>query len=116
MGSVQLGDGEPGASVSTTGTHAAQFSTNLRAIPDAAVFSATWAGKGERGNLSDPANWVCRNNGGIVLEDKLPGERIYAQSAWAMSDEEKRTSELKPFSLTGDSFRKIVIREDVVRK
>ncbi len=44
------------------------------------------------------------------------GERIYIQSAWAMSDEEKRASELKPFSLTGDSFRKIVIREDVGHK
>ena len=41
------------------------------------------------------------------------GERIYIQSAYALPDEEKRLAELKPFSLTGDSFRKIVIRTDV---
>lgn len=41
------------------------------------------------------------------------GERIYIQSAYALPDEEKRISEVKPFSLTGDSFRKIIIRNDV---
>ena len=30
-----------------------------------------------------------------------------------MPDEEKKTIELKPFSLTGDSFPKIVIRQDI---
>ena len=41
------------------------------------------------------------------------GERLYIQSAYALSDEEKRRQELRPFSLTGDSFRKIVIRQDM---
>ena len=41
------------------------------------------------------------------------GERIYIQSAYALPTEEKRDSELKPFSLTGDSFRKIIIRSDM---
>lgn len=40
-------------------------------------------------------------------------ERVYVQSAYALPDEAKRTSELKPFSLTGDSFRKIIVRNDV---
>jgi predicted AAA+ superfamily ATPase len=40
-------------------------------------------------------------------------ERLYIQSAYALSDEEKRRQELRPFSLTGDSFRKIVIRQDM---
>lgn len=44
------------------------------------------------------------------------GERLYIQSAYALPDEEKRLAELKPFSLTGDSFRKIIVRNDVGRK
>ena len=42
-----------------------------------------------------------------------PGTRVYVQSAWAMPDDDKR--ELKAFSLTGDSFRKIVVRNDIGR-
>ena len=30
-----------------------------------------------------------------------------------MPDEEKRITELKPFSLAGDSFPKIVVRQDI---
>lgn len=44
------------------------------------------------------------------------GERLYIQSAYALPDEEKRAQELKPFSLTGDSFRKIVVRHDMGRR
>ena len=44
------------------------------------------------------------------------GERLYIQSAYALPDEDKRTQELKPFSLTGDSFRKIVVRHDMGRR
>ena len=40
-------------------------------------------------------------------------ERVYVQSSYALQDEEKKASELKPFSLTGDSFRKIIVRNDV---
>ena len=40
-------------------------------------------------------------------------ERIYVQAAYALPNETKRTNELKPFSLTGDSFRKIIVRNDV---
>ena len=39
--------------------------------------------------------------------------KFYIQSAFAMPDEEKRVTELKPFSLTGDSFPKIVVRQDI---
>ena len=39
--------------------------------------------------------------------------KFYIQSAFAMPDEEKRATELKPFSLTGDSFPKIVVRQDI---
>ena len=44
------------------------------------------------------------------------GERLYIQSAYALPDDEKRFQELRPFSLTGDSFRKIVVRHDVGRR
>lgn len=40
------------------------------------------------------------------------GERLYIQSAYTLPSEEKRLAELKPFSLTGDSFRKVLIRKD----
>ena len=41
------------------------------------------------------------------------GKKVYIQSAWAMETDSKRETELKPFSLTGDSFPKIVVRQDV---
>ena len=42
--------------------------------------------------------------------------RIYVQSAFAIPTGEKQIAELKPFSLTGDSFPKIMIRQDVRKK
>ena len=33
-----------------------------------------------------------------------------------MDTNEKKVQELKPFSLTGDSFRKIIVRNDIVRR
>ena len=44
------------------------------------------------------------------------GRKVYIQSAWAMETDGKRETELKPFSLTGDSFPKIVVRQDVRRR
>ncbi len=43
----------------------------------------------------------------------LGSKKIYIQSAYAMPTEEKQKSETLPFSLTGDSFPKIVIRKDI---
>ena len=40
-------------------------------------------------------------------------EKIYIQSAFAISDREKMDSETDQFKHTGDSFRKIVVRADV---
>ncbi len=39
--------------------------------------------------------------------------RIYIQSAYEMSKEEKANAELNSFTLTGDFFKKIVIRDDI---
>ena len=33
-----------------------------------------------------------------------------------MDTNEKKVQELKPFSLTGDSFRKIIVRNDIGRR
>ena len=44
------------------------------------------------------------------------GRKVYIQSAYAMETDGKRETELKPFSLTGDSFPKIVVRQDVRRR
>lgn len=44
------------------------------------------------------------------------GRRSYIQSAYAIETEKKKDSEFKPFSLTGDSFPKIVIRRDVGKR
>ena len=44
------------------------------------------------------------------------GKKVYIQSAYAMLTEEKQQSELKPFSLIGDSFPKIVVRHDIGKR
>lgn len=44
------------------------------------------------------------------------GKKTYIQSAYALETEEKRISELKPFSLTNDSFPKILVRHDVRKR
>jgi len=41
------------------------------------------------------------------------GKKTYIQSAYALHNEEKAYAELKPLSLTGDSFPKIIIRQDI---
>ena len=43
----------------------------------------------------------------------LGNRKIYVQSAYAMDSEEKRIKEQKPLSLAGDSFPKIIVRQDV---
>ena len=44
------------------------------------------------------------------------GKKTYIQSAYAMPSEEKAETELRPFSLTGDSFPKIVVRRDIGKR
>lgn len=42
--------------------------------------------------------------------------KVYVQSAFALPDEEKSAQELKPLSLTGDSFPKVIIRKDIRKR
>ncbi len=44
------------------------------------------------------------------------GRKVYIQSAFALPDEEKTMQELRPFSLTGDSFPKIIVRKDIRKR
>lgn len=43
-------------------------------------------------------------------------KRTYIQSAFALGTEEKKEVELRPFSLTGDSFPKIIVRKDIRKR
>lgn len=44
------------------------------------------------------------------------GKKVYIQSAFALPDKEKTNQELRPFSLTGDSFPKIIVRKDIRKR
>lgn len=44
------------------------------------------------------------------------GRKTYIQSAYALPTEEKTIQENKPFSLTGDSFPKIIVRHDIRKR
>ena len=44
------------------------------------------------------------------------GRKVYIQSAFALPDEEKTMQELRPFSITGDSFPKIIVRKDIRKR
>lgn len=46
----------------------------------------------------------------------IGGKKVYIQSAYALGTEEKAFSENKPFSLTGDSFPKIIVRHDIRKR
>lgn len=44
------------------------------------------------------------------------GKKVYIQSAFALPDDAKVEQELRPFSLTGDSFPKIIVRRDIRKR
>ena len=44
------------------------------------------------------------------------GKKIYIQSAFSLPDDSKTEQELRTFSLTGDSFPKIIVRKDIRKK
>ena len=46
----------------------------------------------------------------------LGGKKTYIQSAYALQDEGKEVSEVKPFSITGDAFPKVIVRGDVRKR
>lgn len=46
----------------------------------------------------------------------IGGKRVYIQSAYALSDDQKAEIENRPFGLTGDSFPKIIVRHDIRKR
>lgn len=44
------------------------------------------------------------------------GKKVYIQSAFVLPDDAKAEHELRPFSLTGDSFPKIIVRRDIRKR
>lgn len=46
----------------------------------------------------------------------LGNKKTYIQSAYTLASDEKAESENKPFSLTGDSFPKIIVRHDIRKR
>ena len=46
----------------------------------------------------------------------MGGKKIYIQSAFALPDENKVLQELKPLTLTDDSFTKIIVRKDICKR
>lgn len=44
------------------------------------------------------------------------GKKTYIQSAFALGTDEKVTQELRPFSLTGDNFPKVIVRKDIKKR
>lgn len=44
------------------------------------------------------------------------GKKIYIQSAFVLPDDAKAEQELRPFSIIGDSFPKIIVRKDIRKR
>ena len=44
------------------------------------------------------------------------GKKTYIQSAYALDTDEKAAAEVRPLSLTGDSFPKIIVRHDIRKR
>ncbi len=57
---------------------------------------------------------VVRSQLEVDFVCNLGSERYYIQSAYSVQDEGKRTQETRPFKLIDDSFRKIIITNDIV--
>ncbi len=65
------------------------------------------------GNSKDKAGRTVSIAREIDFVANSGGKKIYIQSAYALPDDEKTITENKPFSLTGDSFPKIIVRHDI---
>ena len=70
------------------------------------VYSAEKDSKGRSVQAAREIDFIAR----------LGGKKVYIQSAYALPDEEKAEAENKPFSLTGDSFPKIIVRHDIRKR
>ena len=70
------------------------------------VYSSEKNKSGNRQNVAREIDFIATKG----------GKKIYIQSAYAMETEDKIITESKPLSLTGDSFPKIVVRQDIRKR
>ena len=70
------------------------------------VFSNEKDKNGKITQVAREIDFIANNN----------GKKTYIQSAYALPNEEKQETENKPFSLTGDSFPKIIVRHDISKR
>lgn len=64
-------------------------------------------------NQSGKAERVAREIDFIATSG---GKKTYIQSAYALANEKKAETEIKPLSLAGDSFPKIIVRHDIRKR
>ena len=70
------------------------------------VYSSEKNAKGKTAQVAREIDFVATSG----------GKKTYIQSAYALVSEEKAEAENKPFSLTGDSFPKIIVRHDIHKR
>lgn len=68
------------------------------------------------GNTKDSKGRTVQSPREIDFIATLGSKRVYIQSAYAMPDETKAETESRPFTLTGDSFPKIIVRHDIRKR
>ena len=66
-------------------------------------------------SVKDESGKISRVKKEIDFIATLGGKKLYIQSAFAIESEDKKDSEYSPLNLTGDSFSKIVVRNDVAK-
>ncbi len=66
-------------------------------------------------SVKDESGKISRIKKEIDFIATLGGKKLYIQSAFAIESEDKKDSEYSPLNLTGDSFSKIVVRNDVAK-
>ena len=66
-------------------------------------------------SVKDERGKISRVKKEIDFIATLGSKKLYIQSAFAVESEDKKDSEYSPLNLTGDSFSKIVVRNDVAK-
>lgn len=79
---------------------------NIRQFSVDVVYARTLSKKGSSVRTPREIDFVVNSR----------GKRTYIQSAYAMPTDEKVEVELRPFTLIGDSFPKIVVRKDIGKR
>ena len=92
--------------------------SHLHTIPDASWKTSSYNNLIRRGYSVDVGVVVDRRNGGYVQKEvdflvNHGDRKLYIQSAFQMDTEQKESTELDSLTLTGDFFKKTIIRTDI---